>query len=219
MDLNDCNFSKQAGPEIASALSKQTNLEVLLIRDANLGDAGIKAILDALSSSTTSKLSKLDMSGNDLTERGWKHLTATLKKPAFAMLTELSVDDCELESELACAFAATLLHLTHLKSLHLCQCALQAGGAVAIATAVSRLSSFRDLKLEDNAINSSALAHIEKLFESTGKVLVPLEENDGDGEDDLEDHQESIDELMGPVINSVDTSVDALAGQLSVAKI
>jgi len=63
VDLNDCNFSKQAGTEIALALGKQANLEVLLIRDANLGDGGVKAILDALSSSSIPKLSKLDISG------------------------------------------------------------------------------------------------------------------------------------------------------------
>ena len=168
-----------------------------------------------------------------MSERGWKHLIATLKKPAFAVLTELSVDDCELESELACKLAAVLLNLTHLKSLHLCQCAVQAAGAVAIATAVSRLSSFRELKLEDNAINSDALAQIEKLFTATNKVLVPLEENDEDGEDDLEDHQDSIDGLNGPVIEPVvvaasvggasaahtDILVDSLAGQLSATKI
>lgn len=132
------------------------------------------------------------------------------------------MDDCELESELACTFAASLLHLTHLKSLHLCQCAIQAAGAVAITTAVSRLSSFRELKLEGNSISAEGLSQINKLFQATGKTLVPLEENDEDGEDDLEDHQDSIDALKGPAIAPVgaaDTTVDALASQLGAAKI
>jgi hypothetical protein len=51
---------------LASALAVQTDLECLLLRDANMGDNGIVAVLKAITSANI-KIKVLDISGNFLT--------------------------------------------------------------------------------------------------------------------------------------------------------
>ena len=109
--------------------------------------------------------------GNDMEEKGWNRLVSSLKKPALSQLRELAIDDSELPVEQACALAKSLLHLSQLVQLSLCHDDITAGGALAIATAVSRLQSFHELKMDGNCISENATTKITDMLSKQLKVL------------------------------------------------
>lgn len=201
LDLADNTFDHKASVALAEAVKKQSNLTTLILRDCGLGDVGSLSILRAVTGGETpSGLRVLDLSGNDISVEtmGEFGTTALRSLPA---LQELYLDDNEIPSDAAVTFAkAVEKHRpSQLTLLSLETCELTAAAAVALARAVTKIETFRTLRLNGNAICGTGVEIVRELFDRYSKVLSDMDDNDEDGEDDLEDLEDEtgaeVDEL------------------------
>ena len=128
-------------------------------------------VLTALIHTPEITLHKLDISGNDISTKGWKALITLLASPTCAQLEELSVDDSELSSKQALILAKSLRQLSSLRVLSLCHCELQSAGAIAVATVVTSLPSFKHLKVDGNSIAEAGLDRLTALFRGSDATL------------------------------------------------
>ncbi|KAM3613452.1 uncharacterized protein V6R79_026313 [Siganus canaliculatus] len=117
LDLSD-NYLKDSGTKLLSAGMKSPHcrLEILRLSDCYLSERSCEALSSVLSSSS---LTELDLSHNDLKDSGIKLLSAGLKSP-HCRLGTLSLSGC-LVTEEGCAALASALNSnpSHLRELDL----------------------------------------------------------------------------------------------------
>lgn len=110
--------------------------------------------------------------GNELSAKGWRRLSQLLVTPALIELTELKIDESELDSEVALTvFAPALRKLSRLKMLSLCHCELHPAGALGVAMVVGNIAAFEELKIDGNSVSGIVVARIQTLLNSNNKIL------------------------------------------------
>ncbi|RLN89103.1 hypothetical protein BBJ28_00006555 [Nothophytophthora sp. Chile5] len=188
LDLSDCSFEDEGVVQLAEAISKQTNLQILKLRDASLGAGGAEMVAKALASGKI-QLVELDLSGNELMDEGIAALAPLLTSQP--LLKVLRLDENEVTSDGLKQFVTALDagSLPVLEELSLCGNEITAKGAIAVVdTFVPSKTSLKRLELDSNMISDQGVSYIKAALAKQGKadVLGSLEENDGDDESDDE---------------------------------
>ncbi|RHY33397.1 hypothetical protein DYB32_001645 [Aphanomyces invadans] len=193
LDLSDCSFDDEGAVALATAISKQTQLKVLKLRDASLGSKGAKLIVAALASAQI-QLDSLDLSGNELEDQGLINMIGGGNSGRLldsqVGLKVLRLDENEVTSKglavLADALHGPLPWAAALEELSLYGNEITASGAVAAAKAVADKASLKLLQLDSNMISSVGLSKLRAILDQAGKghVLGPMDENDQDADSD-----------------------------------
>lgn len=94
LDLSDNAFTAKGGIALANALKNHPHLRHLNLRDAGIGEDGVRRLCERFESASF-KLTYLDLSGNDITAEIVED--AILQAPStFGELEELYLDDNEI---------------------------------------------------------------------------------------------------------------------------
>lgn len=183
LDLSDCSFEDGGVDALADAVAQQSSLRVLKLRDASLGAQGATRVVQAAVDKVLPLVS-LDLSGNELEDKGLAKLLPLLAKLAPTLRT-LRLDENELTSSGVAAFAKQLATLLpSLEELSLCGNEITARGAVVLAGALP--TSIVRLDVDANQISDKGVTQMKELLAQRGQshVLGSLQENDGDDESD-----------------------------------
>lgn len=218
LDLSDNTFKAEGGVAIAAALRHQPNLVELNLRDAAIEDDGLNAIADALAGSAAG-LTKLDVSGNDVTPAGVKVLAKSLQ--SLPKLQVLQIEENEIATKGAKVLAKAITKgVPALEKLVANVNEIGSNGAIALAKAIAEKAAFKKLAIDGNMISGEGIAEIEAVLTANNKsaVLGSLEDNDDEGEDEDEDEDEVDDDEEAEQEPST-TSVDELTALLSKATI
>jgi Ran GTPase-activating protein 1 len=190
LDLGDNVIGEENSLILAAALKNNQCLKVLRLRDSALDENGSVAVIQALTGQEA--LEELDISGNDITGN-LSHALGPFLLDEKCYLKTLFMDDNEIGSAGATDLAHILLKSAcpRLERLSLCCCEITAAGGIALAVAVSRIAAFSLLNLDGNEICSSGVELISEKLLSCNKTLGDMEDNDEDGEDDVEEIDET----------------------------
>eukprot|EP01036_Dinobryon_divergens_P024484 gene24484-32935_t len=194
IDVADDNFGKAASLKLAEALIKQPELEYLNLRDNAFSSDGFLFLFESIQSLAFPNLAFLDISGNEITEETVQKLSACF--PVLSKLESLLMDDNEFGSDGCLLLAAAISSSTpsspdaggliSFKFLSVCCCEITGKGAVTLARALTKLSTFQKLEMNGNELSERAIDMLKRDFNAVGKVLGELDENDDGAEDDLE---------------------------------
>ncbi|RQM27461.1 hypothetical protein B5M09_001291 [Aphanomyces astaci] len=193
LDLSDCSFDDQGAVALAAAISKQTRLKVLKLRDASLGPEGAKLVVAALATAGI-QLESLDLSGNELEDQGIANLigggSCGRLLDSQVGLKVLRLDENEVTSKglavLADSLHGELSWASALEELSLYGNEITASGAMSIVKAVSNKAFLKLVQLDSNMISSVGLVKLRAALVTAGKahVLGSMEDNDEDAESD-----------------------------------
>ncbi|DBA01317.1 TPA: hypothetical protein N0F65_001822 [Lagenidium giganteum] len=188
LDVSDCSFEDGGVTQLAEAIGKQKDLQVLKLRDASLGPDGVESVMQAIADNGL-QLVELDLSGNELADDGIAALARLLKTQNA--LRVLRLDENEITSaglkELVDVIGSSTLPL--LEEISLCGNELTAKGALALVqTVVPTKQHLQRLELDANMISDKGVEQIQAALAAMNKsnVLGSLTENDGDDESDDE---------------------------------
>jgi len=189
LDLADNLFGVNGAALLAAAIRKCPQLASLNLRDCSLTDAGFALVSGAVVESA-SPLTKLDVSGNELTRAAnWRPLVAS----TAATLEYLGAEENEFGNGGARRLAAALLASPPLRlaTLLLASNEIADRGATALAAALAPLAALATLEFNGNALGDDALEAFTSLFADV--VLGEMDDNDpdlADGDDDDDDDEE-----------------------------
>lgn len=183
LNISDNTFGEEGARALTDALKNAPLLETLLLRDDALGDDGVRLICEVLAG-TAPMLKVLDISGNEMALRGAKGLAKLL---AVGKVREVLAEDNELGSLGAVRLAKGIEEGCCLEMLDVSSSEIGGRGALELTTAVTKISNWRMLKMDGNAIPRDTVSLIEELLEDK---LGPMDDNDDDGEEDEEDEEE-----------------------------
>eukprot|EP00804_Cyclotella_cryptica_P025796 CCRYP_002676-RA/>CCRYP_002676-RA protein AED:0.00 eAED:-0.00 QI:0/-1/0/1/-1/1/1/0/476 len=220
LDLCDNNFVNKASQEaLFRALGATKHLTYLNLSDCELGDDGVKKVCHALFESD-SQLEHLDLSANELTRRGAKHIADYIRD--CEALKVLRMEDNEITSKGVVQIAAAF-HVgedgSTIEELQLNSNAIGTIGARALIDAYGPdgkdMPNLKSIFLNNNSFTGDVVAELEAAF---GDKLAEMDENDSDGEadDDLSSDDEE-DEEDGE--NEGDEHVDNLADAMEKSMI
>lgn len=211
LDLCDNNFVNKPSQEaLFRALSNTKVLTYLNLSDCELGDDGVKKICHALFDSDSS-LEHLNLSANELTHRGAKHVAEYIQD--CVGLKCLRMEDNELTSKGA-ELIAKAFHIgddgSAIEEIQLIGNSIGTIGARALIDAAGPhekdMPNLKTILLNNNSFNAEVLAELEATFQDK---LGELDENDSDGEAD--DDLSSDDEDSSGEEDADDEKVDNLA--------
>ncbi|KAJ1446920.1 hypothetical protein M885DRAFT_451953 [Pelagophyceae sp. CCMP2097] len=198
LDLADNLFGVNGAALLAAAIRKCPQLASLNLRDCSLTDAGAGrdrftppgfALVSGAVVESASPLTKLDVSGNELTRAAnWRPLVAS----TAATLEYLGAEENEFGNGGARRLAAALLASPPLRlaTLLLASNEIADRGATALAAALAPLAALATLEFNGNALGDDALEAFTSLF---ADVLGEMDDNDpdlADGDDDDDDDEE-----------------------------
>jgi Ran GTPase-activating protein (RanGAP) involved in mRNA processing and transport len=216
LDMTDNTLGADGARALADALTQQTDLEELYLRDCLLTNAGARCILEALlSHGEKLHLRVLDLSGNELTGVACGSLLAELVERCLATLTHLRLDENELGDEGALALAKALSkspERSRLVEMSLYLNEIGGRAAVVLVQRCVRIASLRILNLNGNRISSTAQAYIERLVQDTPLEAGFVELDENDVSDDNEDADEE-------AIEQLATELASLSGDAQCAPV
>ena len=192
LDLSDNSFGGECSAPLNAFLSRQRELQHLVLRDSGLNQDGMQALVKTLQAAGP-PLQTLDLSGNDA-EAEDGHLLAAAVRSVASTLRSFQVDDNCLESEGMAPVAVALRECKELRVVHANNCELSAAGAYRLARTLCRLPHFERLEMDGNMLCARGVHAIEALFLKAGKTLAEMEENDDEGDDDLDEALEDDEE-------------------------
>lgn len=212
LDLCDNNFVNKTSQEaLFRALSATKHLTYLNLSMCELGDDGVEKVCGALRESN-SRLKHLDLSANELTRRGAKHIADYIRD--CKGLEVLRMEDNEITSKgvvlIAAAFHVGYAGST-IEELQLDSNEIGTKGARALIDAYGPdgkgMPNLKSIFLNNNSFTGDVGAELEAAF---GDKMAEMNENDSDGEadDDLSSDDEE-DDKDGE--NEGDVCVDNLA--------
>ena len=148
----------------------------------NIGDEGVEMLVrGAVEEEThcTGVISEIDLSENDITSEGVKHL---LKVPnqLINKLKTLSLAGNKLDSEFCAALAHLIPHMPHLKKLNLSNnLNIGQGGAVPLITSLTAHNSLEELELGGTGIGVEDCRALSELLSSSTslKALIISDNN------------------------------------------
>ena len=129
----------------------------------------------------TGGISEINLSWNDITSEGVKHLSHLPKQSLWMnKLKTLNLCDNELDSESCVALAHLIPQVPHLKELNLSgNCKIGQGGAVPLITALIAHNSLEKLELRNGGIGVEDCRALSKLL-SSSTSLKELDISDND---------------------------------------
>ena len=215
LDLRDNNFVNKGSQEaLFRVLGGTKCLTFLNLADCELGDDGVKKVCHALFDSDSS-LEHLDLSANELTRRGAKHIADYIRD--CEGLKVLRLEDNELTSK-GVELLAQAFHIgedgSAIEEIQLNGATIGTIGARALIDAAGPdgkdMPNLKSIFLNQNSFNSDVLGELEAAFQDK---LGDLDENDSDGEADDElssDEEESDDETQEGEDGEVDNLAEAM---------
>ena len=224
LDLCDNNFGDNASHEaLFRALGATKCLTYLNLRDCELEDDGIKKVCHALFESD-SALEHLDLSGNDATRRGAKHI-ADYIRDCQGRLRVIRMEDNEMTSK-GVELIAAAFHGSEdgaaIEEIQLNCNMIGAIGAQALIDAFGPegkdLPNLKKILLDGNSFTESVVVELEAAFQDK---LGEMEDNDSDGEadDDLSSDEEDEDDDESDTAAAAEVGVDDLAAMMDKSSI
>ena len=134
LTINSCMISDEEAKAIATALTDNTNLEVLYLNENKIGVEGAKAIAQVLETNKTLKLRILGLNKNNIGDEGVKAIAQVLEKNTI--FDSLYLNENIIGDEGAKAIAHELERNTTLRNLQLSMNKIGMKGATALVTAL-----------------------------------------------------------------------------------
>lgn len=224
VDISDNNFGDEAGEQLATSLGAMAKLHTLNLRDAGLGPENLLETMKALKNAGC-PLKHLDLSGNDIDEDCMVEVVDVIRHSEGMKTVEaLSFDDNEIGTQGAASFATLLSGLPqplpNLRTVSMNTCEITASGAFKLACEVAKIMTFKTLICDGNQICARGVDEMQKVLEAAGKTLEPMEDNDDEGEDDLEDVLQRESDPFADALGEVqDAELPGLVSAMQNAKI
>nr|XP_012311495.2 ribonuclease inhibitor isoform X1 [Aotus nancymaae] len=153
--LDDCNLTEAQCEDISSALQANPALMELSLRSNELGDAGVRRVLQALQSSSC-KIQKLSFQNCYLTAAGCGVLPGTLR--SLPTLQELHLSDNPLgDAGLQLLCEVLLDPQCHLEKLQLEYCGLSPASCEPLAAVLRAKPDFKELTVSNNDIEEAGV--------------------------------------------------------------
>ena len=187
LDLNDNTFSS-AGATLASAFSAGFGKDLIELNlgECSMGDDTAKAICGALIKGGAGTLTKLELSGNELTIQSMKKVGKLASKNKA--LKTFGLSDNELSSGGIVALVDSgLKACSALQEIKINSSEVGDRGGNALALAAGAWSELKRVELDGNMFTTEIS---EKLVEAFGEMLPEMEDNDEDGADGDSDDEE-----------------------------
>ena len=176
LDLSDNSMGPEKGARtLAQTLSKQSQLDTLILHDCALEDEGIEHITNALGNAKALRV--LDLASNDVTSDGAEHIVSLIEK--LPALETLIVSENDIGNDGIKTIAFSLLACKTLKRLELNFVEITTSTALFVAKVVKTLPSFEQLQINGNAGTEKGLATLSELL--PGDLLGDMEDNDEEG--------------------------------------
>lgn len=172
VDLSRCQVTDKDCQMLAAALKSNTSVVSFNFSFNNIGNEGVRTILEALNDNTV--LTTLSMRGNCISDEGCVAIAASLNRSA---LTSLQLSFNPIRDAGAKAIAMVLMSNTTLVSLDLsyCQIGDEAGIELAAALKVNNTLNFIDMQY--NQIRSSGVAIADALNTNRAILSIDLKYN------------------------------------------
>lgn len=189
VDLSDNTFGIEGAEALVPALKNLSQLQMLNLRDTSIGDEGVEAICAAI---TSTSLTSLDLSGNDITKAAMPSIVKCVAK--LPQLKELMLEENEIGSCGAKLLAKVLPSLKQLDTLVLNVNEIGASGAVAIVETISKDSTLKRLELDGNQFSEDGVMKIEQVLLDIEKndILGSLEDNDDEIEEEEDEEDDDL---------------------------
>ena len=131
-----------------------TQLQTLDLRDNNIDDEGIEALVSSLSDGN--QLRELNLSRNELvTIKGWERVSNLLEIPCSNLeMLDVSKNDNNIGNEGARIFANALKNNSTLNALNLKECYLSSGGWLSFLNLLCATSSINSTYLSNHTLQS-----------------------------------------------------------------
>nr|AAP92144.1 leucine-rich repeat protein N5C [synthetic construct] len=155
LDLNDTDLTEAGVKDLASVLRSNPSLRELSLSTNKLGDAGVRLLLQGLLDPGT-RLEKLYLEDNDLTEAGLKDLASVLR--SNPSLRELNLSDNKLgDAGVRLLLQGLLDPGTRLEELQLRNTDLTEAGVEDLASVLRSNPSLRELSLSNNKLGDAGV--------------------------------------------------------------
>ncbi|XP_037696292.1 ribonuclease inhibitor [Choloepus didactylus] len=156
--LDDCGLTEEHCADMGPALQANPCLRELSLHTQELGDAGVRLVLQGLQNSAC-KIQKLSLHNCGLTEAGCTILPGVLR--ALPALRELNLSDNALgDAGLRLLCEGLLDAKCHLEKLSLEYCQLSAGGCGHLASVLRTTPSIREFVLSNNDLGEAGVQQL-----------------------------------------------------------
>nr|XP_039327151.1 ribonuclease inhibitor [Saimiri boliviensis boliviensis]XP_039327152.1 ribonuclease inhibitor [Saimiri boliviensis boliviensis]XP_039327153.1 ribonuclease inhibitor [Saimiri boliviensis boliviensis] len=153
--LDDCGLSEAQCEDVGSALQANSALTELSLRNNEVGDAGVRRVLQALQSSPC-KIQKLSFQSCYLTVAGCGVLSGTLR--SLPTLQELHLSDNPMgDAGLQLLCEGLLDPQCRLEKLQLEYCSLSSAGCEPLASVLRAKPDFKELTVSNNDIDETGV--------------------------------------------------------------
>ena len=196
IDLNDNNLNEEGGLALAEVLKKQKGLRHLILEACMMGEVASGAVAMAVAQSCPD-LETLNLSCNDIMREGAPVIAKAVS--AMKKLSNLRLSENEMGDQ---GIAMVCLALKHsgspLTDFDVSLNELQRAGAVAAARLAVSKPQFAALNLDGNFISEEGVEEISGMLSEAGLMhaLLPLDENDPDGEPTEEADASGLDAML-----------------------
>ena len=191
LDLTDNNVNEEGGIALAGMLYKQPGLRHLNLEATSLGPDAAAAVASALAAGCP-QVEYLNLSCCDITPEGVPTVAKALS--ALKNLKVLKIAENELgDFGVAQICVALKMSGCPLVELDVSTNELVQAGAVAAARLAASKAGFSCLNLDANYISNEGIEEVQAVMEAAGisSALLPMDENDADMADDVDESQES----------------------------
>lgn len=192
LDLTDNNVNEEGGIALAGMLFKQPELRHLNLEATSLGPDAAAAVASAVAAGC-SQLEYLNLGCCYITPEGVPKVAKALS--AMKKLKVLKIAENEL-GDLGVAQICVALKMSGCPLVELDVSTnelVQAGAVAAARLAASNVETFTSLNLDANYISDEGVEEVQAVLEGAGisSALLPMEENDADMADEVDEEQES----------------------------
>lgn len=206
IDLRDNMFGVEAGLALSKALLTFPDLTEIYLSYLNLEDEGAEALANALKDSAPS-LEVLEMAGNDITKKSAAALATCIAAKQF--LTKLNLAENELKDEGAILIGKALEDgHGKLNEVDMSTNMIRRAGARLLAQIVVRKPGFKLLNINGNYISDDGIDEVKDIFKNSPNLLGPLDENDPEGEEDVEEEDADNDDELESRLKDLEIKQD-----------
>ncbi|GMN48795.1 hypothetical protein TIFTF001_017963 [Ficus carica] len=206
IDLRDNMFGVEAGLALSKALLTFPDLTEIYLSYLNLEDEGAETLANALKDSAPS-LEVLEMAGNDITKKSAAALATCIAAKQF--LTKLNLAENELKDEGAILIGKALEDgHGKLNEVDMSTNMIRRAGARLLAQIVVRKPGFKLLNINGNYISDDGIDEVKDLFKNSPNLLGPLDENDPEGEEDVEEEDADNDDELESRLKDLEIKQD-----------
>ena len=193
-DINNNDVSEEAADDIATVLSRNTNLQSLLLYNNSFKTVGMIKIANALRNVSTliefnignngvgeeaadgiaavlsqnTKLQKLNFCKNTFKTPGMIRIARSLQN--ISTLTVLNISKNGIGDEAADDIAVVVAHNTQMQRLSLCDNYFQASGIIKITEALQNTSSLVKYNIAGNDIEEETLSTVRNILSWNTKL-------------------------------------------------